>query len=286
MSAPTTNKANKATTTKGTDKVSEATESPVEVIGLIPVSRIPEALAENPILDEFCKQYLVTVDEILAYNKQVLAEKTAEWNAHKVMEKAREFARPTDKSEADEEILKALKEYEAAQDAYNLARRSVLDATANKLGITLSATADRNPEIEAPLKEKRKTAHVIGTQLKTIADMTSNEKASAAVEEFLSKYELPMIGRDQTHSFGDSGKATPKYRVTVVVTDSDGKELLSEKGFTNTAMALTKFYERGKALKSETLREVWEKAGNTPEETKTSPVEFNDNDLHFVITKN
>lgn len=277
MSTQTAAKATKATAPKAEPENVKNAETPV--------SRVPAVLLENPILAEFCNQYLTTVDEILAYNKDVLAEKSAEWNAHKVMEKAREFARPTDKSEPDSEILDIIKKYEAAQDAYNLARRSVLDATAKKLGITLSATADRNPEIEAPLKEKRKTAHVIGTQLKTMAEMTTNTQASEAVEEFLSKNELPMIGRDQTHSFGDSGKATPKYRVTIVVTDKDGKEVLSEDGFSKTAMALTKFYERGKAPKADVLREVWEKAGNSPEETKTNPVQFDDNDLHFVITK-
>lgn len=280
MSAPTTVKANKAAAAKEAPVVAEKTEN-VET----PANRIPNVLLENPILAEFCNQYLKTVDEILDYNKQVLAEKSAEWNAHKVMEKAREFARPTDKSEPDNDVLEAIKKYEAAQDAYNLARRSVLDVTSKKLGITLSATADRNPELEAPLKEKRKTAHVIGTQLKIMADMTSNAEASKAVASFLSDFELPMIGRDQTHSFGDAGKSTPKYRVTVVVTDKDGKEVLSEDGFSKTAMALTKFYERGKALKADVLREVWEKAGNSPEETKTNPVEFEDNDLHFTITK-
>jgi len=280
MSTQTAAKATKATAPK-TEPAELENAKNVEA----PASRIPAVLMENPILAEFCNKYLQTVDEILSYNKDVLAEKSAEWNAHKVMEKAREFARPTDKSDPDSAILDAIKKYEAAQDAYNLARRAVLDVTSKKIGITLSATADRNPEIEAPLKEKRKTAHVIGTQLKMMADMTTNTQASEAVESFLNEFKLPMIGRDQEHSFSDSGKSTPKYRVTVVVTDKDGKEILSEDGFSKTAMSLTKFYERGKAPKADVFREVWEKAGNSPEETKTNPVEFDDNDLHFVITK-
>jgi O6-methylguanine-DNA--protein-cysteine methyltransferase len=204
------------------------------------------------------------------------------------LEKAREFARPTDKNVAPKsDIKKALEAYEKLVNEVARARKEILDVTSKELGITLSATADRNPELEAPLKEKRKIAIEIGTQLSMIAKMTSNEQASAAVTEFLSENPLPAIGRDQTRTFGNDGKATPKYRVTVEIKKGDAV-LLSEDGFTKTALALTKptfGYERGKSLKSEDLRKAWEAAGNTSEKTVKSPVEFEDNGLTFVITK-
>lgn len=247
--------------------------------------RIPEVLNANPIIVEFANQYLKWADDIAAYNKEVLAEKTSDWNGHKVLEKAREFARPTDKSEPDAEILDVLKKYEAAQDAYNLARRTVLDAAAKKLGITLSNTTERDPNREAPLKEGRKTANVIGQQLKSFAEMTRDEATTNAVITFLEANPLPMVGRDQTYSFTDNAKGTPKYRVHISVTNADGDEVVSEDGFTKAAAALTKHYERGQSPKTDTLREMWEKAGNTPSETKVDPVEFTDNNLTYKISK-
>jgi len=252
------------------------------------VSRIPEALIANPILAEFCGRYLASFDEITEYNKQVLADRDSEWNSTKVLEKARELGRPTDKdAKPNEDISKALKVWEDSVNAMNLARKSVLDKTSKVLNITLSATEVRSPELEAPLKEKRKIAIEIGTNLNMLAKMTNDETASSAVLEFLAKNPLPAIGREQTRSFGSEGVSTPKYRVHVQIT-KDGETLLDEDGFTKTALALTKptfGYERGKAPKSDTLRTVWEKVGNTPEKTVKTPVEFDDNGLHFVISK-
>lgn len=253
------------------------------------VNRIPDYLASNSILEDFCKRYLGVLDEISEYNKAVLAEKSSEWNAHKVFEKARELARPTDKNvKPNDEIKKALETYENLITETAKARKAALDATSKELGITLSATAERNPELEAPLKEKRKLANTIGTQLSQIATMTSDAEATAAVTEFLAKNPLPAIGRDQVSTFGTDGTtSTPKYRVKVTITNKDGVEILNEDGFTKTALALTKpvfGYERGEAPKADKLREAWEKAGNSATNV-VSPVEFDDNNLHFTITK-
>lgn len=251
--------------------------------------RIPQTLADNSMFLEFCERYLSVLDEIAEYNKAVLAEKDSEWNATKVLSKAHSFARPTDKSTVDDAILKLVVAYEETINAQNRARKAVLDATSKKLGITLSATADRNPEIEGPLKEKRKVAVEIGSSLNMIAGMTSNTEASTAVIEFLTNNPLPSIGRDQARSFGgDDTKSTPKYRVNVTITNKDGEILHEDAGFTKASLALTKpvfGYERGKAPGADTFRTIWEKAGNSAEKTVTSPVEFDDNDLHFVITK-
>jgi hypothetical protein len=251
--------------------------------------RIPTYLADNSILADFCKRYLATFDKIAAYNKDVLAEKDSEWNAAKVLEKSREMARPTDKNaKADEEVKNALEAWESLITELAKARKAVLDLTASKLNINLSATATRDNEVEAPLKEDRKVAVEIGKQLSMIADMTNDESASAAVLEFLANNPLPAVGRDQSRNFGAADSAsTPKYRVKVTVT-KDGEEILSEDGFTKAGLALTKpvfGYERGKAPKSETLRNAWEAAGNNGEKTVVNPVEFDDNGLHFVITK-
>lgn len=248
--------------------------------------RIPEFLANNSILSEFCVKYLQYVDEITEYNKAVLADKDSEWNPTKVMTKAKDLANPEDanvKPIAD--IKSVYDEYEKALTAFNLARKAVIEKTTAHLGISLSATSERNPEIEGPLKEKRKTANLLGEQLSQIAGMTQDAKAKEAVTEFLANNPLPAIGRDQVRSFGNDGKSTPKYRVHVAITDKDGKEIVSEDGFTKAKLAVAKYYERGKGITAETLREVWEKAGNTPEKTVTDPVEFEDNELKFKITK-
>lgn len=256
-----------------------------EVIEETPVSRIPKYLEENSIFGEFCKRYLAVVDEIAEYNKEVLAEKSAEWSTVKVLEKSKELASPDDAN------VKPNEEVKAARDAWEklvgeaaLAKRMVLEATAKALGITLTATRERNEETEAPLKEKRKLAVAIGTQLSGIAEMTTDKNASEAVTEFFAKNMLPAIGRDQTRTFGDDTKATPKYRVDITVS-RDGETLINEAGFTKTSQALTKYYERGTAPKAEFLRSAWEKAGNTPEKTVVSPVEFTDNGLLFSIAK-
>lgn len=283
MTAPTAAKATKATA-KPVENSPVKDDAPVTE----EKNRVPGILNENPILADFCKQYLVAFDEISAYNKEVLAEKDSEWNSHKVLEKAREFARPTNKDDKpDDEIKSALEKWESLVDEVNKARRAVVELGAKKLGITLSATTERNADAEAPLKEKRKVAIEIGKNLSMIAGMTNNKSAADAVTEFFANYPMPAIGRDQARSFGENAKATtPKYRVKVEIYKND-ELLLSEDGFTKTALALTnpKFgYDRGQALKSDKLREVWEKAGNSAT-TTVSPVEFMDNDLKFVITK-
>jgi hypothetical protein len=251
-----------------------------------PAERIPTALVNNPILAEFCNQYLKVVDEISKYNKEILSAEKSEWNVPKVLDKARELGRPTDASvKANESILSALKVWEESVNAMNRAKRAVVDATSKELGITLSATAERDPAIEAPMKDRRKLANEIGTQLSIIANMTNDTSATAAVNAFLEKNPLPAIGRDQVRTFGGNEKATPKYRVNVRVTDADGNVKVDEAGFTKASFALTKFYPRGEGIKSDKLREVWEAAGNNADSTTSPTVEFTDNDLHFVITK-
>jgi hypothetical protein len=249
--------------------------------------RIPEVLRAQSILADFCKQYLSVYDEIAAYNKAVLAEKSSEWNAAKVMEKARSLARPTEKdAKPNTEIKSALDKFERLVTELNLARKAVLDVTSKNLGISLSAVSDRDPAAEQPLKDRRKIAVELGNQLMMIAKMTTDENASSAVNDFLTALPLPAVGRDQTRSFTDNdGKATPKYRVTVAVFDKDGNQKISEDGFTKAKLALAKFYPRGEGITSDKLREAWEAAGNNSEKTVVNPVEFDDNELHFVITK-
>lgn len=247
------------------------------------VNRIPDVLSENAILADFCRRYLEIFDEITQYNKEVLSTSNDEWTPGKVLEKSRELGRPA-QGEPNKEVKAALETYEELVNNTAKARRALLDITANAIGITLSATAVRDPETEAPLREKRKFAITLGDQLATISKLTTDESASAAVTEFLKNSPLPAIGRDQTRTFGEDVKATPKYRVTVTVS-RDGNVLVSEDGFTKTGHALVKLYERGKAPKSDTLRTAWENAGNTPEKTVTNPVEFDDNGLHYVISK-
>lgn len=269
-----------------TADVIEQADSDIEQA--ISVQRIPEYLANNSILGNFCEQYLSALDAISAYNKEVLAAKSDTWNSHKVFEKAREMARPTDnKIKPVADVKSALENFERLLDEMNKARKAVVDVTSKELGITLSVTAERNPEIEAPLKEKRKLAATIGTTMSQIAGMTTDKEATDAVTEFLANNPLPAIGRDQVSTFGDNATpATPKYRVNVKVT-KDGEQLMDEDSFTKAALKLSQpafGYDRGQSLKSDKLREVWEKAGNSPTNS-VSPVVFQDNGLEFTLTK-
>lgn len=276
MTTPTKTAA-KATSPKVAEKPEENKESPAE--------RIPATLSENAILGSICKTYLDIFDEITEYNKAVLAEKDSEWNPVKVLEQARKFASPDDASQQDEVIKKALDEFENAAAAAANARKNVLEVTAKKLGITLSATASRDAETEAPLKEKRKTAVEIGTQLHTLAGLTTDKNAKDVVEEFLKNFPMPAVGRDQVRTFGNDEKSTPKYRVKVTVT-KDGHQILSEDGFTKAAIKLSQpvfGYERGKALKADKLREVWEAALKNDSNLKETS--FEDNGLIYTLTQ-
>lgn len=269
-----------ATTTKAKTAAKTAVENEMD-------PRIPEKLATESILASFCVRYLETFDKITEYNKAVLAEKDAEWSPGKVLEKARELAKPTDTThEHNAEIKKALDDWERAQTALNLARKAVIEKTAAELGIEMSVTAVRDADAEAPLKEERKIALDIGKTMDTISQMTTDVSASESVKEFLAANPLPAVGRDQSFTFGSDGSSTPKYRVQVVVIRmSDDAKVVDESGFTKASLALAKFYERGKGIKATTLREVWEKAGNTGDKTVQDNVTFEDNGLRFTITK-
>lgn len=301
MTAPTKRAANKAAANENKDNTTEAVSPETVSDSVVPSDnavsedtateekpRIPEALAGNPILAEFCKQYLEIVDEIAAYNKVVLAEKDSEWNGTKVLSKAKEFATEEDQEKVKPEIKSAFDKYEAALDAVNKARKAVIDVTAKELGINLSSVVERDKEAEGPLKDKRSRAVEIGKQLSGLAELTTDKNASSAVEEFLKSAPLPAVGRDQTRSFTDGGTgSTPKYRLKVEVI-KDGNVLLSEDGITKATLKLTQpvfGYDRGKALKPEDLRKAWEAVGNTPEKTVQERVEFVDNGLTFVMTK-
>lgn len=251
--------------------------------------RIPESLRTNLIFGDFCKRYMESFDEISAYNKEVLAAKDSEWNATKVLAEARKFASPEKAEDLDPTIKSAVDEWEKAVAAALELRKKVLNVTSEKLGINLSAVADRDQEKEDALKEKRKLAIEIGKRLADIAGLTNDENAGKEITDFLSAYGMPAVGRDQVRTVTTDGASTPKYRVTVRVVNADGVELLNEKGFSKTAQGLTKpafGYERGKAPTAEHLREVWENAGNTPDETKQATVQFEDNKLTFTISKN
>ena len=283
MTTPTTTK---KTAAKPVVEDNAAVKSETPVTGDV---RISEVVYQNPILVDFFRQYLSVVDEIDGYNKEVLAEKDSEWPTVKILERARELGTPADANvKPDVDIKNALTEWENLVTKVNLAKRKVLELTAKNIGITLTATAERNPEVEAPMKERRSLAVAIGSQLEMMVKMLHDEDLKTAIVDFLKNNDLPAIGRDQVRTFGTDEKATPKYRVTVAVVNKDGEELLSADGFTKAALALTKStfgYERGKAPKSEDLRNAWEKAGNSGDKTVANPVVFEDNNLTFTITK-
>lgn len=266
-------------------EVSEPAENS-EVVEEVSTNRVPELLSSSPIFNNFCEQYLNASDEIAKYNKAVLAEKDAEWTPSKVVLKAREITSPEDASvPVNEEIKKAIDILDELIAQQAAARQNVIKLAAAELGITLATTVERNSETEAPLKEKRKLAHAIGKQLSDLGDMSGMPEFKSAINEFLAKNPLPQVGRDQVSNFNESSTGgTPRYRVTVTVKDSDGKVLVSEDGFTKTALKLPKYYDRGESPKADKLRAAWESAGNAPGKTVQSEVEFTDNGMTYTIS--
>jgi hypothetical protein len=253
-------------------------------------AKLNELLSGNQILSEFTKKYLVIYKEIAEYNKSVLAAKDSEWNVGKVMTKAQEFAKPEPNSgiKPVDEIADLVKAYEDLVIQVAQAKRAVIERTSKELGISLSNTAERDPIKEEELKQKRVVAVQLGTQLSSIATMISDKNISDGVTEFLTKNPLPSVGRASSHTFaGDGAKSTPKYRVKVAIY-KDGTLLEEFDGFSKTALNLSnsKFgYARGQAPKADKLRSAWESAGNNADTTVQPTVEFDDNGLHFVLTK-
>lgn len=247
-------------------------------------------LSSNPILADFTKKYLDIYNKISEYNAEVLAAKDSEWNVVKVMAKATEFAKPAPGSgiKPNDDIASLMKTYEQLLIDVARAKKAVVDATAKELGITLSATSDRDPVREETLKEERSVGVVLGKRLNDISEMFSDKEMSAAIAEFLVKNPLPAVGRQSSHSFsGADAKASPKYRVKVEVFKGDEK-LEEFDSFSKAGVSLSnpKFgYERGKSLKADAFREAWEAAGNNSEKTVQSVVKFEDNGLTYVLTK-
>lgn len=276
------------------EKVSESTPETVsdetvstETVDENPANRIPEIFAQNPMFTSLVTQYLSVYDEIASYNKTVIAEKSdSEWTTGKLLAEARKLASP-DEGEPNKEIKDVYDIFERISTELAKARKAVVDATAKFKGISLSSVAaERDPAKEEELKEKRVPAIDIGKNMAMMAGLLNDEAASTAIKDFLNKYQLPAVGRDQTRNFAQSGGSTPKYRVRVEVI-KDGNVLLTEDGFAKTGLALTQpvfGYERGKALKADKLREAWEAKGNTGEKTVEPVVEFEDNGLTFRIT--
>jgi hypothetical protein len=258
--------------------------------------KIPASLEENKLLVEFCKMYLAVVAEITAYNKEVLQERTDGWTNPKILAKARELASPEDASVPKNEEIEALvTKFDDYQTALNFARKEVIEATAKVLGITVTATRERDTAVEEPLKEKRNNATQIATQLSNIASMTHDPSTKGAVTEFLDSNPLPMVGRDQVRNFTQDNASTPRYRVTINVLKDD-VVIGTAQGFTKAGLMLTKpefGYDRAKALSGDDLRKAWEGAGNSAANPYAVPtVEFVDTredggnpDLKFVITK-
>lgn len=251
--------------------------------------RIPALISKNPIFASFLEDYLSVLDKIAEYNKDVLSATESEWTPSKVLVEARKFASPENADDQDAEIKQMLDDWEALVAEAMTAKRQVVEATAKKLGITLSATSERDPAIEGPLKDERKRAHDIGSTLMSIAGMTNDEAVKGSIKEFFDGNPLPMVGRDQSHNFGSDSGSTPKYRVSVTVKNADGEVLGIFDGFTKTAQALSKpvfGYERGKSPKADDLRKVWEDAGNSHSDMyKVPSVPFTDNGLNFEMTK-
>lgn len=250
--------------------------------------RIPKLLSEQAIFLEFLSKYLEGYDEVSEYNTRVLGNKDSEWNSYKILEEARKLARPTS-GEANANVKDALTVWENLVNEMNRAKQNVIQATAKELGIEYSAGSERDPEVEVALKEKRKTAINIGEQLTKIADMSMDKNLKEEIVSFLKTYEMPAVGRNQTHSFEVDGSAkTPKYRIKVTVSRND-EVVLEADGITKLVQSLPKFYERGKSPKADVFRKAWESAGNNIDETKTPTVSFKDDSvtppLVYTLTK-
>lgn len=248
--------------------------------------RIPELLASQGIFKEFLSRYLSNYDEIVEYNEGVLREKNSEWNSYKILDKARELARPTDGKSANETIKGALVEWEKLASEVNAAKQHLIQVAAKELGIEYNSGSERDPEKEAPLREMHKTNINIGKQLTEMVKMTVDPKLQDTLTDFLKTYKMPAVGRNQTHDFlAEETDKTPKYRLRITASrEETGEELFTEDGITKAVGATAKFYERGKGLKADSFRKAWESAGNSMGNTVQNSVSFTDNGLIFTLT--
>ncbi len=270
------------TTTKETENI--------EMVEEKKVSPIPDVLNSNPILVNFCQQYLDAIVPITEYNDSLFKKSNTEWDRHKLLAEAKKLGRPMDANEkAVPEILESLKKYENAVEALSVIKAELVGVTAKHLDVSLESMGGEKDEAkEAELKEIRKHAFGLGDILKQMAVFSADKESTAAVNEFLAANALPAVGRAQFTSFtAESAVSVPKYRVKVTVA-KEGHVIGEFDGFSKTAIAMTNAvysYPKGDALKADKLRAAWEAAGNGPSNTVKPIVEFEDNGLTFTLTQ-
>lgn len=287
MTAPTTSKrSNKTEPETATMEDTSSVEETVSPVEETETETVPELLNSNPIFAAMCSRYLDIAKSLAEYNASVLSEKDSEYSPRNLINKAQELGNPTDANvKANEAIKTALNEWEELVIKARQARANLIEVTAKELGIAAPTTVERDPEVEAKLRDDRKTAFEIGTQLKMIVGFTNDQNTTDVVMNFLEQNPLPAVGRDQSRNFAAEAVNTPKYRVTVTAVNGNGDEVVRESGFSKAAQALSKFYDRGQGIKPDALRTVWESAGNTPEKTVQDSVTTEDNGLTITITK-
>jgi hypothetical protein len=244
--------------------------------------RIPEVLRSEMIISAMLTNYLRYTDEIAQYNADVLKRTDGEWTPNKLLAKAKEWARPI-QGDPDSDALAVVQALEKAQSTLNAARQQVVKFTADKMGVSLSNVTERDSEREVPLKQNRIKAVEISKQMDAFRQNVEDTDAGSALGQFLKDFPVPQVGREGKFDPTDTATGAPKYRVRVEVFRGD-ERLLSENGFTKTALALPKYHARGQAPKSDKLREVWEAAGNTSDNVVQPVVQWENAGLRYVIT--
>lgn len=248
--------------------------------------RVPELL-RDAIIGDFLSKYLTTVDRITAYRASLAPATEKTWTVPKLMATAREAAFPEDASvEVPAGLQDAWNAFEAAQQALQIAKRSVVDIMRTALGIEDEVGGERDEAVEAELKTARAEADNIAKTIQQLAKLSGSDAAKQQVMfDFLAEHPLPSITSERTTSYVDEKPTTPKYRVRIIVSD-DENEKLQEDGFSKTAQAVRKFYDnKSEAPTAETLRQFWEdaeKAGWEDENFKQITVKVGH--LFFRIT--
>lgn len=252
-------------------------------------SRIPAF--PNEFMVNVATSYLKAVDEISAHNAKYLKPPSDDPNTMSITKLvsvgSKEFSE-------DPDLKDNLTEISNLQTRLKELREGTAKIVAQKKGVKVSSEPEEAPaevieSLKAVHKDAQSTARIFGE----MADKNFDPDATDLIKEFLAKYPLPTVGRNQTWSAVKTGESatTPKYRVKVSASTVEGETVFTDvSGFSKTIQQIAKMKLHGKgkdskAPTSDNFREAWEGAGNSMTKTVQNTVSFTHDGIVYTIVK-
>jgi hypothetical protein len=248
----------------------------------------------------FATKILEANSQISAHNvemtKLAAMAKSAGMSSYQVLSEAKKLARPVeDDTKPNAQILTLLEAYEKAQETLNSARSSLVATTAKSLGVDLAQEApEPDKDIVEALKVARKSAVAIAKQLVDMASNANpNDPSRKELEAWLAANPILVIGSDRVLDVTDATSGLARYRVDVTASINGQtltvgtEEFKGAKGFTKAAQLASKSgkHKRGESPDRDDFRKAWEAAGNTPDKTVQSTVDFTKDEVTYRLVK-